>query len=610
MSLPPGETTFSDPYTSEDTDDVQPPVDRRLVVFVLALVAIIFCWLLYRLLTSDWRPIGDYRTLQLRVADVGGSETPIVGVYSRYGWNHPGPLLFYVLALPYRLTGSSPIGLLLGALLVNLAAVSSTLWIAARAGTRALVLVGFFVSLLCLGMNPAGLADPWNPTFVILSVFACAVACWRLIFGDRIAAIVLVLFGSFAVQSHIGSALPVAFLLGTGATALAARSFRGSTRTHDRRTGLVSLVIAVVCWIPPLIDQLTNSPGNIRLIGEFLRDPPLPATGFATGIRIAFRFFSIPGNWVRGAEPTMLNATIDTSGWAIPWALIALGGASWWAWRQRWRNELILCALAGGLVLSGAIAASRIAGTPLPYLLRWMWPIAAFTWLAVGAVVLRQLSRSTFGRRQSSNFVVIATILVLITMLFRGVNLTPLRLSETWTRAIAQLTPPTLEAIKNVPDPIYVVDGYGIDGSAGLDLLAIAEENEITVHRGTEWAYIYGNKRTMNPNEAATILLFFTGSTRLRAQADPANQEIVTVDPLSPEERAEFDAIVMSRTSDLDLSPSLSLADATLAREERIQQWSLSELASTTPSEEFKRYLQLLIFGEIVTVFITEGPAR
>ena len=193
-------------------DDPQPPVDQRLVIAIVALIAIVLVWLLYRLLTSDWLPIGDYRTLQLRVADVGGSETPIVGVYSRYQWNHPGPLLFYALALPYRLSGSSDIGLLIGALLINLATIATTLWIAARAGRRAFVLVGFFIALLCLGMNPAGLADPWNPEFVILSVFATAVACWRVVFGDRVAAIALVLFGSFAIQCHIGSALPVGLL--------------------------------------------------------------------------------------------------------------------------------------------------------------------------------------------------------------------------------------------------------------------------------------------------------------------------------------------------------------------------------------------------------------
>ena len=47
-------------------DDPQPPVDQRLVIAIVALIAIVLVWLLYRLLTSDWLPIGDYRTLQPR----------------------------------------------------------------------------------------------------------------------------------------------------------------------------------------------------------------------------------------------------------------------------------------------------------------------------------------------------------------------------------------------------------------------------------------------------------------------------------------------------------------------------------------------------------------
>ena len=601
--------TADEPSTIVIDDGPQPPVDRRLVYAVVALLAMIIGWLLFRLLTSDWLPIGDYRTLQLRVADVGGSETPIVGVYSRYQWNHPGPLLFYALALPYRLSGSSPIGLLIGALIINLGVIASTLWIAARAGTRAFVLVGFFITLLCLGMNPAGLADPWNPTFVILSVFAAAVACWRVIFGDRVAAIALVLFGSFAIQCHIGSALPIAILVGIGAVALVVRSIRGNELRHNRRTALMALAVAVVCWIPPIIEQLTQSPGNLRLISQFLRNPPLATTGLATAIRITFRFLSIPGNWVRGAEPSFATSAINTSGWAIPWALLALCVASWWAWRQRWRSELALCGVAGALVITGTIAASRIVGAPAPYLLRWMWAIAAFTWLAVAAVALRQIARTSFGRRHASNLVVVATICVLLATLVRGVNLTPLRLSNSWTKAIAALTPPTLAAIKNAPGPIYLADGYGLDGSAGLDLLARAEEAGIEVRRSPSWAYIFGDKRTIERSDAATELLFLTGSTRLIFAADPYYREIFTYDPLTPDQRAEFDAIVIRHTGIFDQSFN-SPADEALAREEILRQWVTTELSSTTQSADFKRYMKLLLDGEVVSVFISNGPPR
>src|SRR5262245_66208172 len=43
----------------------------------------------------------------------------LVGPYSRYGWHHPGPLYFYLLAPVYVLAGSSSPGLNAGALLIN-----------------------------------------------------------------------------------------------------------------------------------------------------------------------------------------------------------------------------------------------------------------------------------------------------------------------------------------------------------------------------------------------------------------------------------------------------------------------------------------------------------
>ena len=603
-------TTAVVDHIDSNEDDPQPPLDRRLVLVTAALVAVAVAWLVYRLVTSNWLPIGDYRTLQLRVSDVGRSETPILGVYSRYQWNHPGPLLFYLLAIPYRLTGGSDVGLLIGALAINLAAIGSTLWIAARAGRRAFVLVGFFLALLCIGMNPAGVADPWNPTLVILSLFAATIACWRVIFGDRAAAVILVLAGSFAVQCHVGSALPIALLIGIGAVALVARSFRSSTPRHDRRTSLIALLVALVCWIPPMVEQATNSPGNMRLILDFLRNPPLETTGFATGLQITFRFLSIPGNWVRGAEPTFINASIDTSGWAIPWALIALTVALWWAWRKRWTAEVALCGVVAALVVVSAIAASRIVGTPLPYLLRWMWAVAALTWLAAAAVALRQLACTTFGRRHATNAVAIATIVALVVLIGRGVNLTPLRLSESWTRAIAALTPPTLAAIADAPGPIYLADGYGLDGSAGLDLLAHAEAAGFDVRRGPAWAYIYGDKRTIERSAAASELLFLTGSTRLRFEEDPAFRKVATFDPLTPDERAEFDAIVLRHTGTFDSATFLSPADEALAREEVLRQWTTTELSSPTPSADFKTYMDLLLKGEVVSVFVSNGPPR
>ncbi len=46
-------------------------------------------------------PVGDQAILDLRIRDVWSfsSDTPLTGPYSRFGWNHPGPAMYYLLAL-------------------------------------------------------------------------------------------------------------------------------------------------------------------------------------------------------------------------------------------------------------------------------------------------------------------------------------------------------------------------------------------------------------------------------------------------------------------------------------------------------------------------------
>ena len=66
-----------------------------LVVSAIALVA-----------GSTYRPIADDAWIELQIRDIG-HHAVLLGPYSRFGWFHPGPLLYYVLWLPYRLTGSS-----------------------------------------------------------------------------------------------------------------------------------------------------------------------------------------------------------------------------------------------------------------------------------------------------------------------------------------------------------------------------------------------------------------------------------------------------------------------------------------------------------------------
>jgi hypothetical protein len=597
-----------DPTTPVVADDVEPPVERWLVVLVVAVVGALLAWLVVRLVTSDWLAVGDYRTLQLRVADVGGSETPLVGVYSRYGWNHPGPLLYYLLAAPYRLTGGSDLGMLIGALAINLGAIATALWLGARAGRRALVLTGLFVVLLCIGMNPAGLADPWNPRMVVLPLFAAALAAWRTVFGDRVAALALVLWGSFAVQCHLGSALPVLTLVAIGLLALVVRSVRGPVAGRDRRTLAWALVAGLVVWIPPLVQQLRGADGNMSLILDFLGNPPQATAGPAEGLRIVFRYLSVPGDWVRGAEPVMANYSYDTRGWAVPWALLALVGAAWWAWRRRWRVELAACGVAAALVVAAIVASSRIVGAPVPYLIRWGWAVAAFTWFAVGLVALRQLACTTFGRRHAANLVLVATLLGLVVMVPRGIDLTPLRLSRGWAETIEAVVPPTLAAIEGVDGPVYVPDGAWLDSSAALELVSQAEKRGLDVRRSPNWGFMIGEHRTVEREQAAREVIFVNGLAHLEIDQDPDYTFVTSYDALSPDEQAELEAII-DRHADVDVT-GMSPIEARDTRDAAFSVWRDAQFGEAKPDPDLAEYLRLIQSGGLLSVYISNGPPR
>src|SRR5262249_1472851 len=118
--------------------------------------------------SQPWAPISDLAIIELQVRDVG-RHTPLVGVDSRVGWDHPGPWRLGALARPYRPLGSWPNGLLVGATAINAVAVLGIARIAYRRGGLVLLLVA--VTALALLMRAEGLgfvASAWNPHVPLL----------------------------------------------------------------------------------------------------------------------------------------------------------------------------------------------------------------------------------------------------------------------------------------------------------------------------------------------------------------------------------------------------------------------------------------------------------
>ena len=543
----------------------------------LGLAGAIAVVLSVRILTWDWLAVGDFGTLRLRTLDVGTWQTPLVGIYSRWGWNHPGPMLPVFMAPALRLTGGAGHGLLLGALFINLGAITATLAVARRAGAEVLALVALSLAVLFQALGSGELLNPWNPYILIVMLFTAMVAAWRAVLGDRLAAVVFVVSASFAVQSHIEVALTVLLLTASVFSVLIARAVRGSERARDLRTLGFACGAGALCWLLPIIEQFTASDGgNLRAIISFAIRGGGEVNGWSDGARIVSWFLAVPTNWIGG------DLLVPRGGSSVPVAQIALICAGAWALRRRYRSESALCAVALLAVITAFIACSRISGVAYPYLYRWVLAVAVAVWLAIGAVVFRELRERFEWSRWTGVVLWSITSVLLLISLVQGPDLNALRGSETALRKFESLVQPTIDTVRELPQPTLItVTASGVDGSFAIDMLQRAPDEGIDLRFGSDRAFIFGTHRTIDPAAANSELVLAQGGFRATYIDDPRYRLVAEFDPLTPEERREYE-----RLDAID--------------------WNSRSDGPVDPGPEYRRYRELAEDFEYLAVFVSD----
>src|SRR6202022_497886 len=181
---------------------------------------------------AGFRADSDNALNELRTRDVG-RHLVLLGPYSRDGWNHLGPAMYYLLALPYRAAGSHSAGMYLGALVINAIALAAMAWIAWRRGglpTLLFTTLGIAVVMHALGAD--FLRDPWNPYITVVPFGLLVFLVWELSVGTTWALPAAAAVTTFLVQTHVGY-VPVAIpLLVGGAVWLVLARRRADTNEH------------------------------------------------------------------------------------------------------------------------------------------------------------------------------------------------------------------------------------------------------------------------------------------------------------------------------------------------------------------------------------------
>ncbi|HUO49492.1 MAG TPA: hypothetical protein VMU09_11725, partial [Acidimicrobiales bacterium] len=164
----------------ESPDPMSPaaPTSRPLgmgLVAVIGLLAAPIVVALVSSLTAAGLPTGDFAIIEMGALDVP-SHLPLVGVYSRFGFHHPGPVIFYLAALPVRVFG--PHGLAVTATVVNVAAVAGLVVTLHRRGGQLLVVLGAAMALLVIHALGADVVSIWNPYLPVLALAVAVALTW------------------------------------------------------------------------------------------------------------------------------------------------------------------------------------------------------------------------------------------------------------------------------------------------------------------------------------------------------------------------------------------------------------------------------------------------
>ncbi len=352
---------------------------RSRVVFALVLTVVALVPFIVAIATRaghKYVPVGDFALMDLRVRDVWSSEIPLVGAYSRFGWNHPGPAAYYLLAPVSGLTGTAAWGTLVANALVQAVIVAAIAYVAWRTGGIArLVAALAFMGLAYGAMGPSMVLDAWNPNVAFPMFPLFVLLAWVLATGKPRALVFTVIAASILVQAHVGY-LPLVVAAGICALVFAFRH-AGHAWTTWKRPALWALLAFVIVWIPPVLQEFVHE-SNLRPLADSLTSSSEPTLGTREAARILAEEFEIPPPWLGGHHE--LNPITNTVDGASPaWLLIpaALLAGGWIAARHRRRpGSLELLAITTTLAVVGFLALTRVLGAAERYVFYWRVPLA------------------------------------------------------------------------------------------------------------------------------------------------------------------------------------------------------------------------------------------
>ena len=407
----------------------------RLGYRIAQILVIVPVWVAaYRDGHKGWYPTLDAATTTLRARDVLDGYFPLIGMWTSVSTKvgtptyFPGATELYLLSVPVHLFGDAW-GPLVAMAVIN----SAWLLLAGWLLRRRLGHLGAIWALVALGvlvwtMGSEALIDVAPMQMITIPFALFLLAVWSVADRDLTVLPLLVFVANFLLLNHlvltllvpvIGLCAPIALLVVLRAERRDDPGRWPDTRRTLARQLLISLAVTVVLWLPTIIQQLTNSPGNLTNLYNASRVDLARTVDLSHALDVVVSMLAQPPFWLRNTFNTPLETTPLSPGQIVLALVFVAGVVALVVAAVKRRDRVVVTALA---ISSVALVAAtwNILNAPTDFgfrrgYFRSLWGTMMFVWMSVALAVVRTLPRRTLDSLRDSRAVVAAgTVAVLV----------------------------------------------------------------------------------------------------------------------------------------------------------------------------------------------------
>jgi hypothetical protein len=439
-----------------------------------------------------------------------------IGMYSRFGWNHPGPTYFYMLTPIYMLAKERSSSLMWAALVINTVCALLLCSIIRKEGKKDFVLaacVSLLLAFLFFHIGIERLASPWNPWTIVLP-FALFIYVAAVFSGGQTSYLPVVLvLGSLLIQTHIGTGPAVLSLTGVSCILYA---FARKSSDLTKRYMALSFSALIATWFLPIVEEINSHPGNLSKILAFFIESHHSASWSDSLYAVATQLSWFPMALVQRCglgipdfeyeELSLVFAFVQVIGLVLVLIVATKRGAV-----MRARMGMI------GIVavLAALWSASRIEGHIFGYLVFWISSIGYMNW----ALLLAEIGEFT-RKRGCLNIRIAQTAVLAVSLLLAGVSTSfflrcPLPVDSPKIKMLSEELIANLKD-KHIERPVFLFNWSSWQTDSGLILqlrkkhISFATRN-VRQHHDWNWPLFLG--RNYQPSTDDKIFIVVDGKS-------------------------------------------------------------------------------------------------